>query len=162
MYEIFFYSGGIYRFNELKEAVEDIGGLILKKNVFHISRGSSFLAQEVEIMLIMPEEEENAIRSFARELKGDLEKLDVEALKKNEVFTYIVICDVLTRSGKWMNRDELEEEIVCPCPAQLCNQHDLDACIHDQLDESLDRFCMENMLQSRKKGVIEYYIIENE
>ena len=27
MYEIFLFSGGVYRFDELKEAVEDVGGI---------------------------------------------------------------------------------------------------------------------------------------
>lgn len=162
MYEIFFYSGGIYRFDEFKEAVEDVGGLVFKKNLLHISRGSSFLAKEVQVMLIIPKEEEDTIKSHAKEFKGHLEKLDVEELKKNEIFTYIAICDALIKSGKWMSRDELKEEIECPCPAELCNQHDLEACIHDQLDESLEKFCKENMLQSRKSGVIEYYIIDTD
>ncbi len=31
MYEIFLFSGGVYRFDELKEAVEDVGGWYLKR-----------------------------------------------------------------------------------------------------------------------------------
>jgi hypothetical protein len=160
MYEIFLFSGGVYRFDELKEAVEDVGGVVFKKNLFQISRGSSFLAEEVQVMFIIPEEEEDHIKSLSEEIKGHLEKLDVEDLKKKDLLTYIAVCDALIKSGEWMSRDEIEEGIECPCPAQLCESQELDACIYDELDESLERFCKKNVLKSRKKNITQYYLKE--
>ncbi len=160
MYEIFLYNGGVYRFDELKEAVEDVGGVVFKKNLFHISRGSSFLAEEVQVMFIIPEEEENHIKSLSEEIKGHLVKLDVEDLKRKDLLTYIAVCDALIKSGKWMSRDEIKERIECPCPAQLCESQNLDACIHDNLDESLEKFCKRNVLKSRKKNTTQYYLKE--
>lgn len=160
MYEIFLFSGGVYRFDELKEAVEDVGGVVFKKNLFQISRGTSFLAEEVQVMFIIPEEEENHIKSLSKEIKGHLKKLDVEDLKKKDILTYISVCDALIKSGKWMSRDEIKDKIECPCPAQLCENQDPDTCIHDDLDESLKKFSKKNVLKSRKKDITQYYLKE--
>lgn len=162
MFEIFLYNGGIYRFDELKEAVEDLGGMMFKRNILQISRGSSFLSEEVQVMIIIPEEDEEAIRTMTHELKGHLEKLDVDEKKKKEIFTYISVCDALNKSGKWMSRDEIEEEIECPCPAKLCNHLDVHACVHEFIDEILVKYCKNEVLTSRKKDVIEYYLSEVE
>lgn len=162
MYEIFLFSGGVYRFDELKEAVEDVGGVVFKKNLFHVGRGSYFVAEEVQVMLIIPEEEEDTIRSFAEELKGHLEKLDVEKLKRKDLLTYVSVCDALIKSGKWMSRDEIKDMLECPCPAQLCEGQELDICIHDLLGESLEKFCEKNVLKSRKKKITQYYLIEED
>lgn len=43
MYKILVYSGGVYRFEEVLECVEDIGGIVLKRDEFNISRGSYFI-----------------------------------------------------------------------------------------------------------------------
>lgn len=158
MYEIFLFSGGVYRFDELKEAVEDVGGVVFKKNLFHIGRGNYFMADEVQVMFILPEEEENTIKSFAEKLKGHLEKLEVEDIKRMDLLTYVSVCDALIKSGKWMSRDEIKDRLECPCPAQLCEGHELDICIHDQLDESLEKFCKKNVLKSKKKNITKYYL----
>lgn len=157
MLEIFLFNGGVYRFDELKE---DVGGVVFKKNLFHIGRGSSFLSEEVQVMLIIPEEEEKTIKSFSKKIKGHLEKLDMEELKKKDLFTYITVCDALIKSGKWMSLDEIKDKLECPCPAQLCESQELEVCIHDQLDESLEKFCKKNVLKSRKKDTTEYYLKE--
>ncbi len=160
MYEIFLFSGGVYRFEELKEAVEDVGGLVLKKDIFHKSRGSSFLANEVEVMLIIPLEDEENIRSLSNEIKGHLEKLDLEELKKRDILTYLSVSDALAKSGKWLTLDEIKSKIECPCPAQLCNNQELEVCVHDQMDESIEKFCESDILKSRKKKRTEYNLKE--
>ncbi|HOI71203.1 MAG TPA: methyl-coenzyme M reductase family protein [Methanobacterium sp.] len=162
MYEIFLFSGGVYRFDELKEAVEDVGGVVFKKNLFHVGRGTYFMADEVQAMFIIPEEEEDTIKSFAEKLKGRLEKLDVEDIKRMDLLTYVSVCDALIKSGKWMSRDEIKDRIECPCPAQLCEIQEMDFCIHDQLDESLGKFCKKNVLKSKKKIITQYYLIEED
>lgn len=168
MYEIFFFSGGVYRFDEFKEAVEDVGGMVLKKNLFHKSRGTSFLSHEVQVMIIIPSEEEKVIKSLADEIKGNLEKLDQEDIKNKDIISYLAICDALVKSGRWMTLDELKEEVECPCPGQLCNEPgqeehnpDLEECIQEHLDEAVQKFCNKEILISRKQnGKKEYSIPE--
>lgn len=160
MYEIFLFSGGVYRFDELKELVEDIGGLVLKKNLFHLSRGSSFLSSEVEVMLIIPVDDEDNIKALSDEIKGHLERIDVEDLKKKDIMTYISICDALAKSGEWLTLDEIKDLIECPCPVQLCKDQDQEVCVHDQMDKSIEKFCVNDILKSRKKKKTEYTIKE--
>ena len=159
MYEIFLFTGGVYRFDEFKESVEDVGGIVLKKNLFHKSRGTSFLSDEVQVMIIIPSEDEKVIKSLSDDIKGHLEKLDVEDLKNKDILAYLSICDAMVKSGKWMTLKELKEVVECTCPAQLCNNpdleennKDLEECIQDHLAESLQKFCDKKILISRKQN----------
>lgn len=162
MYEIFLFSGGVYRFDEFKETVEDVGGIVLKKNLFHKSRGTSFLSDEVQVMIIIPIQDEKSIKSLADDIKGHLKKLEVEDLKNEDILAYLSICDALVKSGKWMTLDELKDVIECPCPGQLCNQQDLEKCTQEQLDKTVQKFCDKQILMSRKhNGKKEYQITES-
>lgn len=156
MYDIFLFCGGVYRFDELKEAVEDMGGLVLKEDLFHIRRGVSFLANEVEAILIIPVEDEDIIKSLSKEIKGHLKKLDLEESKKEDVLTYISIYDTLTKSRRWMTLDEIKNSIECPCPSQLCKNQDREICVLDQIDESIEKFCDDAILKSRKNDKPKY------
>ena len=155
MYEIFLFTGGVYRFDELKETVEDHGGLVLKEDLFHIRRGVSFLANEVEAIIIIPAEDGDIIRSFSKEIKGHLEKLDLDEFKKKDVLTYISVWDALIKSGDWMTSEEIEDMMECPCPAQLCEQEGK-ICILDEIDEALENFCKDGILRSRRRKKTEY------
>ncbi|WP_225370597.1 methyl-coenzyme M reductase family protein [Methanobrevibacter arboriphilus] len=42
MYELLLFTGGIYKFNEFKEFIDDLGGLIIEMESFKISRGMYF------------------------------------------------------------------------------------------------------------------------
>lgn len=159
MYEIFLYSGGVYRFEEFKEAVEDVGGLVLKKDHFHISRGASFLAEEVHVMIIIPLEDENIIRSLSDELKGHLSRLELDETQLRDILTYVSVCDALIISRSGMTLDEIETFLECNCPAEICYSHELEVCIHDDLEESLNKFCQKKIFKSRKRnGDTEYYL----
>jgi hypothetical protein len=151
MYEIFLFNGGVYRFDEFKEAVEDLGGIVLKKDLFHISRGSSTLGDEVQVTIIIPLEDEKLIKSFSDDIKGHLEKLDVEDINKKDLLTYISIFDALIKSGKWMTLDEIKNSTKCPCPAQLCQNQELDICTLDQMDESINKFTEKVILFEREE-----------
>jgi hypothetical protein len=151
MYEIFIFSGGVYRFDEFKEVVEDIGGIVLKKDLFHISRGYSTLGDEVQVTLIIPLDDEKLIKSFSDEIKGHLEKLNDKDLKKIDLLTYISICDVLIKSGKWMTLYEIKNSIKCPCQAQLCQNQELDNCNLDQMDKSINKFTEKGILLKREE-----------
>lgn len=161
MYEIFLFHGGVYRFDELKEAVEDMGGMVLKENLFHISRGTSYLADEVQVMLIIPLDDAKIIKTLSNEIKGHLEKFDTEDLKKKDILTYMAIYDVLIKSGKWMTLDEMKDTIECPCTAQICENQGIEVCIHDQIEKSINKFCRKGMLKNRGKDKLEYNLKEN-
>ncbi|HDN68720.1 MAG TPA: methanogenesis marker 7 protein [Methanomicrobia archaeon] len=66
MYEIMMFTGGVYKFNELKEVVEDIGGFVLQEMV---------MQSETMMHLAFPVEEEPRIRAKAKELGGKLKEL---------------------------------------------------------------------------------------
>jgi putative methanogenesis marker protein 7 len=66
MYEIMMFEGGVYRFNELKELIEDIGGFILQESV---------MQTETMLHLAFPEEEERVIRDKIKDLGGKFTKL---------------------------------------------------------------------------------------
>jgi putative methanogenesis marker protein 7 len=66
MYKIMMFTGGVYKFNELKEIVEDIGGFVLQSMV---------MQTETMMHLAFPVEEERRIRDKAKELGGKLKDL---------------------------------------------------------------------------------------
>ena len=66
MYEIMMFEGGVYKFNELKELTEDIGGFILQESV---------MQTDTMLHLAIPEEEEDRIRDKIKELGGKFKKL---------------------------------------------------------------------------------------
>jgi putative methanogenesis marker protein 7 len=66
MYKIMMFEGGVYKFNELKELIEDIGGFILQESV---------MQTETMMHMAFPEEEERTIRDKIKELGGKFKKL---------------------------------------------------------------------------------------
>ena len=63
MYKIMMFSGGVYKFNELKELVQDIGGFILQEMV---------MQTETMLHLAFPAEEEPVIKGKVKEVGGKL------------------------------------------------------------------------------------------
>ncbi|MHC1611242.1 MAG: methyl-coenzyme M reductase family protein [Candidatus Methanospirareceae archaeon] len=68
MYKIMMFEGGVYKFNELKELIEDIGGFILQESV---------MQTETMLHLAFPEEEERLIRGKIKELGGKFKELPI-------------------------------------------------------------------------------------
>lgn len=68
MYKIMMFEGGVYKFNELKELIEDIGGFILQESV---------MQTETMLHLAFPEEEERVIRDKIKELGGKFKELPI-------------------------------------------------------------------------------------
>ncbi len=66
MYKIMMFTGGVYKFNELKELVEDIGGFILQEMVMQV---------ETMLHLAFPVEEERVIRDKVKEVGGKIKEL---------------------------------------------------------------------------------------
>ncbi|MDI6810731.1 MAG: methyl-coenzyme M reductase family protein [archaeon] len=63
MYKIIMFEGGVYKFNELKELIEDIGGFILQELV---------MQTDTILHMAFPEEEEHEIRDKVKEVGGKL------------------------------------------------------------------------------------------
>jgi len=66
MYKIMMFEGGVYKFNELKELIADIGGFVLQESV---------MQTETLMHLAFPEEEERVIRDKIKELGGKFKEL---------------------------------------------------------------------------------------
>ncbi len=159
MYEIILFSGGVYKYDELTEAVEDLGGLILRKDNFHISRGESYLSEEIEVMLIIPEEDKPTIESISKDIKGTIDKLNLEQSERNNILTYLSIYNVLSQTNSWMTIKEIEDLIQCICPAQLCHECENISCVIDELDESINKLCSQKLIESRKNNnKIEFHL----
>jgi putative methanogenesis marker protein 7 len=72
MYKIMMFEGGVYKFNELKELIEDIGGFILQESV---------MQTETMLHLAFPEEEERVIRDKIKELGGKFQELPLAGVE---------------------------------------------------------------------------------
>ncbi len=137
MYLIRVYSGGIYKFDEFVEFVEDLGGLVLKKDSFHISRGQYYLSEEIRVLTIIPPGEEKEAELMAKKLKGSMEKPDMKFKEKKRILSCLAIYDCLGHSPEGMQKSEILEYLKCPCSVQICNKSEKN-CYLDYLDEVLD------------------------
>ena len=166
MYEIVIFNGGVYRFDELVETVEDIGGLVLKKDHFHKSRGTEFIGEEIHVMLIIPEKDKNIIKSLSKDIKGHINKLELENSLKNNILTCLSIYDALSQTGSWTTLEDIEDLVECPCPANLCQNRDAEStesCVHDELSETLDKLCSAGIAESREKNkMVEYRLVNDD
>jgi hypothetical protein len=131
MYKIFVFNGGVYRFEELVEFVEDSGGLILRRDDFHVSRGVYFIAQEVHVIIIAPEELTEDLLSITRDLKGDLEVIDVEYHDKVNMVSLMPIYNILSRINGWADVSTVEDMLECPCVDGVCQEFEKSSCIED-------------------------------
>ena len=150
MYKILGYSGGVYRFNEIIEFVEDNGGIILKRDVFEINRGAYFISQEVHVVIVIPEEDLNDLKIIVEELKGDIEYLDLGDEQKNAVISLLPVYNVLSCSGRWVDMKTLENMIQCPCLIDVCNELKGVTCI--ELEKTLDAMCRMGIAEKRITG----------
>lgn len=161
MYKILHFRGGLYKFDELVEFVEDTGGMVLNEDRFEIIRGDSYLSQEIHVLLIVPEDEKDNVKSLISEIKGMVEEIKPTGDQNNLFLSYFSIFDALNRIGNWANESILKEAINCPCYAELCTYFGEDEC---QLDKLLEEILAEmnrgNIIEHResKNGKSEYRI----
>ncbi len=151
MYKILGYSGGVYRFDEVLETVEDAGGIVLNRDEFHISRGDYFISQEVHVIIVIPEEGVEDIKSIAAELKGDLEELDVDRLQKKSVMSIIPVYNLLCQTTLWVDVKTLEDMIVCPCMIGVCKEFEEFSC-YDKMEKTLDSMCRMEIAEYRQSN----------
>ncbi|MGC9516271.1 MAG: methyl-coenzyme M reductase family protein [Methanomicrobiales archaeon] len=155
MYEIVIFKGGVYKFDEFKELVEDLGGLVLKKDHLEISRGIYFLSEEITVPLILPVNEIVNVSKLAHEIKGMIFETDIESEKKAELISYLTIYDILSKSNKWMGKKDLEKYLKCPCIINCHNSSEF--CAKDNLDEILmDMYTIELIDMQNKIDEVKY------
>ncbi len=151
MYEIFYFRGGIYKFDELVEYIEDVGGMVLRKDCFELIRGDSFLSTEVHVLIVVPEEEVENTKSLIDEIKGVSDEVKATEEQKKRLLSYLSIYDSLNRTDTWTEEECLKDIITCPCYALLCNPVEDEEC---QLDARLEQILSEMCAN----GIIEYNI----
>jgi Methyl-coenzyme M reductase operon protein C len=147
MYEFLLFHGGVYKFDELVEFIEDIGGMVLKKDQFDVIRGSSFLSEQINVLLMVPHEEIDKVLLKANEIKGRIEKLELPKDKKFAFFFHMLIYDILSRSGSWVELEKLKIALDCPCLIMFCEDKVEDECNLDRLNEILDDMCSSEILE---------------
>jgi hypothetical protein len=149
MYKIFVFNGGVYRFEELVEFVEDSGGLILRRDDFHVSRGIYFISQEVHVIIIAPEEVTEDLNLMAGELKGDLEHIEVEQDDKINLVSLLPIYNILSRIDAWIDIQTIEDMLECPCVDGVCQELQKTSCIED-LEKTLEALSRMEIAESRE------------
>lgn len=153
MYKILIYSGGLYKFDEFIEFIDDLGGLVLKSDKLHLSRGEYFLSEEIQALTIIPSEEKHNAEIVAKNLKGSINIPDVEKENRIKILSCLTLHDILSKSSHGLNKGQIINEIMCPCNSKICSENEED-CLLNYLDEIL-----EGMIQME---MIEKHIIEKE
>ncbi|WP_321421591.1 methyl-coenzyme M reductase family protein [uncultured Methanobacterium sp.] len=131
MYKILHFSGGVYRFEQLAEHVEDIGGLLFQENHIHISRGTSFLSEEVQVIFLVPAKETTSVKELASEIKGEIEELEVEEPLKSNLINSMDIYNILCKTDDWTHQEVISEEY------------------HENLEECLDLMLSLELIEKR-------------
>jgi hypothetical protein len=163
MYEIFYFRGGVYRFDELVEYIEDIGGMVLSKDCFEIIRGEYFLAKEVHVLLVIPESEIGNTKSLIYEIKGMIDKVEITDEQKKLLLSYLSIYDALNRSKEWTEEKSLRDIITCPCYAMLCNQVEDEECQLDaELEQILAKMCAYGVIEHKISEEKSHYRLKKE
>ncbi|WP_048190622.1 methyl-coenzyme M reductase family protein [Methanobacterium sp. SMA-27] len=160
MYKILVYSGGVYRFDEVLECVEDIGGIVLKKDEFNISRGSYFISQEVHVFIVTPDEGLDELKQIATDLKGDIEEINIDDEIRISVVSILPVYNLLCKAKNWVDINYLADAIECPCINGICKEFNDISC-HENLEKTLDDMCRMEIAEKRTlSNVIEYRIKE--
>lgn len=111
MYELLLFTGGVYRFDEFKEFIDDVGGLIIEMESFKVNRGMYFLSEEMKVLLIVPEEEKEIIKSFAKEIKGSIEPVLME---NKEIEKVVLIFEIYKKLqiDELLNMEEINKHLL--------------------------------------------------
>ena len=149
MYSVLVYNGGVYKFDELVEFVEDSGGMVLRRDDFHVSRGAYFIAQEVHVVIISPEEVIPDLEKLANELKGDIEVIEVEYEDKINLVSLLPIYNILSRQDEWTDIQTIEDSLECPCVDGVCQELEKTPCIED-LRKTLEALTRMEIAESRE------------
>lgn len=162
MYQVLLYSGGIYKFDEFVEFIEDCGGLVLKKDSFYISRGDYYLGEEIRVLIIIPTPEKEKTVQMAQELKGKIESVDLEFEEKSKILSCLVVYDLLNNNLKPLEKEKIDENLACHCNLQICEDSQR-KCFFPDLEEIIETMVDLQLLTVQvKKGKKEYLLKGNE
>ena len=163
MYKLLHFRGGLYKFDELVEFIEDAGGMVINKDHFEIIRGDSYLSQEVHVLLIVPEDEVENTKSLISEIKGMFEEIEPTKDQNKLFLSYFSIYDALNRMGNWTDREHIKEAIICPCHAELCTYMEEEECqLDDLLEEILVEMYMNEIIEHKEEDKKSKYRLKKE
>ncbi|MGZ7136282.1 MAG: methyl-coenzyme M reductase family protein [Methanobacterium sp.] len=163
MYKILHFRGGIYKFEELSEYVEDVGGLVFNKDHFEIIRGDSPLSTEVHVLLMVPEDELKTVFSIISEIKGIHDDIEITADQRNKFFAFLSIYDALNRNDSWTSKDHLKDFLVCSCLTMPCENNEDDVCIlEDNLDEIMEEMYSNDIIESKIEDDTVFYRLKSQ
>jgi Methyl-coenzyme M reductase operon protein C len=161
MYRVLLFNGGIYKFDQMQEYLEDVGGILVREDRLQITRGSSFLSEEVRVMLIVPLKEVENVKSLANEIKGEIEVLEIDPNLKNEFLSIISIYNILSLTNNWLNLEEIEELMECPCQSNICREDE--QCTFNEIRNTLEKMSTLKILDIKElNGVQEFRIAQKE
>ncbi|MCK9152476.1 methyl-coenzyme M reductase family protein [Methanobacterium alcaliphilum] len=161
MYIITVYTGGSYKFDEFREFIEDLGGLILKKDCFQLIRGLYFLSEEIHVLTIIPYKDKEATIKKTKEIKGILEFPDFNEENRIKILSCLPLIDILSKNGSWMSKSEIKNTIKCPCETPICSEDEI--CCTEYMAEVLDGMVQMGMIEICEiQGNLKYKIIKTE
>jgi len=85
MYELALFTGGVYKFDEFEEFIDDIGGLIIEMESFKFNRGMYFLSEEMRVLVLIPEKEHDEVQNLVKQIKGAIEPVLMEDTELEKV-----------------------------------------------------------------------------
>ncbi|WP_414468935.1 methyl-coenzyme M reductase family protein [Methanobacterium sp. ACI-7] len=147
MYRVLHFRGGMYRFDEVSEFVDDVGGLILSRDHFEITRGESYLSTEVHVLLMVPECDLKPLKLLITEIKGMFEDIDLKDRQKANLLLYLSVLDALNRNNSWTDKKHLLNIIKCPCFSMLCKGNECN--LNEKIDEIIEEMNRNGIIESK-------------
>jgi hypothetical protein len=160
MYKILVFNGGVYRFDEIVEFVEDSGGIIIKRDEFHISRGAYFISQEIHVIIVLPEEDLEELKIFVKDLKGDIVDLEVENEQRIAIISLVPVYNLLSRVETWVDLETLKAMVECPCLIDVCKEFEDFSCTQE-LEKTLESMCRMEIAENRLNSQTKEYRLKN-
>ncbi len=166
MYRIIRFTGGVYKFDELAEYLEDAGGMLVQEDRLHIIRGSSFITQELQVIMIVPPDELEHVKALAQDIKGQIEEdLNLDPRDELEILHYFYLYHTLSQAGKWVNLSLIKDltenlyQAEDPLPDLVYLNYFDESSTPEDFKPSLDMMCRLDLLEVRnQKDKAEYRI----
>jgi len=159
MYRILHFSGGVYKFELLAEHVEDVGGLLFQENRLQISRGASFLSEEIQVIFLVPTNELSSVKELTLEIKGEIEEVEVEEALKNNLINSLEIYNIMCKADDWIEEDVISERY----PDNPEEYQDNPEEYRGNLEECLDLMISLELIEKRSiKGKSDYRILKED
>jgi len=153
------FTGGVYKFDELAEYLDDAGGLLIREDRLHINRGSYFISQELQVIMIVPQEEVNHLIAQASEIKGIIEEVSLKEKDEKEMFLFLILYNIFSQTNNWVSLSWVKNFMEASNHEEyLIGLEVVDDQLID-LQKALDSMCSLELLDKRDKNeTIEYRI----